>query len=72
MHHKQTKNYMSKSFQDYLCQIKMDDAGDFELESPRSKYVVHASGISEKGRVGLDYQADIPNYVTSRDKTVLR
>ena len=43
----------------------MSDAGDFELESPRSKYVVHSSGISEKVRVGSEYQADIPNYVTS-------
>ena len=43
----------------------MSDAGDFELESPRSKYVVHSSGISEKVRVGSEYQADFPNYVTS-------
>ena len=43
----------------------MNDAGDFELESPRSKYVVHSSGISEKVRVGSEFQADILNCVTS-------
>ena len=58
-----------KLFQEYYFQIRMSDAGDFELKSPRSKYVVHASGISEKVRVGLDYQEDIPNYVTSRDNS---
>ena len=47
----------------------MSDVGDFELESPRSKYVVHATGISEKVRVGPEYQADIPNYVASRDNS---
>ena len=45
------------------------DAGDFELKSPRSKYVVHSSGISEKVRVGLEYQADIPNYIASWDNS---
>ena len=45
----------------------MSEVGDFELVSPRSKYVVHSSGISEKVRVGPEYQAEIPNYVASRD-----
>jgi len=40
---------------------------DFVIESPRSKYVVHSSGVSEKVRVGSEYQADIPNYVRPRE-----
>ena len=40
---------------------------EFVIESPRSKYVVHSSGVSKKVRVGSEYQADIPNYVRPRE-----
>jgi len=43
----------------------MSDHEDFVLVSPRSKYAVHSSGISEKVRVGSEYQADIPDCMTS-------
>ena len=40
---------------------------DFVIESPRSKYVVHSSGVSEKVRVGSEYQADIPDCIRPRE-----
>ena len=40
---------------------------DFVIESPRSKYVVHSSGLSEKVRVGSEYQADIPDCIRPRE-----
>ena len=40
---------------------------EFVIVSPRSKYVVHSSGVSEKVRVGSEYQADIPKYVRPRE-----
>ena len=64
MHQQQNLFLIRSFFQKALHQIKMSDVGDFQLESPRSKYIVHASGISEKVRVGPEYQADIPNSLT--------